>query len=105
MNNSICRSHKKTLYELVYGDKPCGNCSLIDELFSWGIYNEEDIPETIEIADFEDSVEDLDNDIEFNNGRNIYLLFIIFNSIINNIFFRSSSRYLYGNNINIKFFC
>jgi hypothetical protein len=33
MNNSICRSHKKTLYELVYGNKPHGNCSLIDELF------------------------------------------------------------------------
>ena len=34
MNNSWCRSHKKTPYELVYGDKPRGNCILIDDLFA-----------------------------------------------------------------------
>ncbi|CAG8842627.1 21712_t:CDS:1, partial [Racocetra persica] len=32
MNNSWCHAHKKTPYELVYGDKPCGNCTLINEL-------------------------------------------------------------------------
>ncbi|CAG8784085.1 17685_t:CDS:2, partial [Rhizophagus irregularis] len=57
MNNSWCRSHKKTPYELVYGDKPRGNCTLIDELFAKNIYNEEDIPDTIQIYD---SIEDLD---------------------------------------------
>jgi hypothetical protein len=60
MNNSWCRSHKKTPYELVYGDKPRGNCTLIDELFAKNIYNEEDIPDTIQIYD---SIEDLDSDI------------------------------------------
>ena len=63
---------------MVYSDKPRGNCNLIDELFTRGIYNEEDIPETIEIADFEDSV-DLDNDIDLNDGKkSLLLLFIIF---------------------------
>ncbi|CAB5215589.1 unnamed protein product [Rhizophagus irregularis] len=60
MNNSWCRSHKKTPYELVYGDKPRGNCTLIDELFAKNICNEEDIPDTIQIYD---SIEDLDSDI------------------------------------------
>ncbi|CAB4383228.1 unnamed protein product [Rhizophagus irregularis] len=54
------RSHKKTPYELVYCDKPRGNCTLIDELFAKNIYNEEDIPDTIQIYD---SIEDLDSDI------------------------------------------
>ncbi len=49
MNQSYCRSHKKTPFELVYGDKPRENCTLIDELFQKNIYNEEDIPETIQI--------------------------------------------------------
>ncbi|CAB4400305.1 unnamed protein product [Rhizophagus irregularis] len=60
MNNSWCQSHKKTLYELVYGDKSRGNCTLIDELFAKNIYNEKDIPDTIQIYD---SIEDLDSDI------------------------------------------
>ncbi|RIA94580.1 hypothetical protein C1645_817863 [Glomus cerebriforme] len=59
---------KKTSYELVYSDKPCGGCSLIDELFTQDIHNEEDIPETIQIADFENSNENLDNDIDFNEN-------------------------------------
>ena len=49
MNQSYCRSHKKTPFELMYGDKPYRNCTLIDELFQKNIYNEEDIPETIQI--------------------------------------------------------
>ncbi len=60
MNHSWCRSHKKTPYELVYGSKPRGNCTLIDELFAKNIYNEEDIPNTIQIYD---SIEDLDSDM------------------------------------------
>ncbi|RIA83153.1 hypothetical protein C1645_834219 [Glomus cerebriforme] len=51
-------------YELIYGDKPHSGCSLINELFTRSIYNEEDIPKTIQIADFENSAEDLDNNIE-----------------------------------------
>ena len=65
MNNSVCRSHKKILYELVYGDKPHRNYSLIDELFIWGIYDEENIPEMIKI---ENSDENLDDDFDFNEN-------------------------------------
>ena len=74
MNNSICRSHKKTPYELVYGDKPRGNCSLIDELFDKGIYDEEDIPGTIEIANIE-PIQNLDGDVVDKNwiGKKFYL--------------------------------
>ncbi|CAB4383394.1 unnamed protein product [Rhizophagus irregularis] len=60
MNNSWCRSHKKTLYELVYSNKPRENCTLIDELFAKNIYNEEDISDTIQIYN---SIEDLDSNI------------------------------------------
>ena len=60
MNNSWCRSHKKTPYELVYRDKPRGNCTLVDELFAKNIYNEEDIPDTIQVFD---CIENLDDDI------------------------------------------
>ncbi len=74
MNQSYCRSHKKTPFELVYGDKPHRNCTLIDELFQKNIYNEEDIPEKIQI---QNSIEDLDNDMIFKQGKN--LLFFNFN--------------------------
>ncbi|GES98738.1 KRAB-A domain-containing protein 2-like [Rhizophagus clarus] len=60
MNSSWCRSHKKTPYELVYRDKPHGNDTLVDELFAKNIYDEENIPDTIQIFD---SIENLDNDI------------------------------------------
>ncbi len=84
MNNSVCRSHKKTPYELVFGDKLRGTCNLIDELFTRGIYDEENIPETIKIVDFEDSNENLDNDFDFNEnllGKKLFLL-LMFNLII-----------------------
>src|SRR6266496_422398 len=84
MNNSVCRSHKKMPYELVFGDKPRETCNLIDELFTRGIYDEENIPETIKIVDFEDSNKNLDNDFDFNKnllGKKLFLL-IIFNLII-----------------------
>jgi hypothetical protein len=68
MNNSFCRSHKKTPYELVYGNKPRGDCSLVDELFARGIYNEEEIPETIKIADIEDPIQSLDDDFIINEN-------------------------------------
>ncbi|CAB5395555.1 unnamed protein product [Rhizophagus irregularis] len=54
--------------KIVYGDKPCGNCSLIDKLFARGIYDEENISEIIKIADFESSDENLDNDFDFNEN-------------------------------------
>ncbi|GES75221.1 KRAB-A domain-containing protein 2-like [Rhizophagus clarus] len=63
MNHSYCRSHKKTPYELVFGDKPHGGCTLIEDLFSKGIYDEENIPETVTIKDFEYSAENLDDDM------------------------------------------
>ena len=63
MNNSWCRSHKKTLYKLVYGDKPRGNCTLIDDLYAKNIRDEEDIPDTIQILD--NYVENLDDDMIF----------------------------------------
>ena len=85
MNNSICRSHKKTPYELVYGDKPRGNCSLVNELFIRGICDEENIPETIKIVDLEESIQNLDDDIILDENwlsKNILLYFyqyLIFN--------------------------
>ena len=47
INHSYCYSHKKTPYELVYGDKPHRVSTLIEDLFGKGIYDEENIPETI----------------------------------------------------------
>ncbi|CAG8780725.1 14212_t:CDS:1, partial [Cetraspora pellucida] len=61
MNNSKCYAHKKTLYELVYGDKLRGNCTLIDELYANNIHNEEEIPNTIEIQ--MDNIINLDDDM------------------------------------------
>ena len=63
MNHSYCRSHKKTPYELVYGDKPHGGCTLIEDLFGKGIYDEENIPETIKINDYDYLDENLDDDL------------------------------------------
>ncbi|CAG8464984.1 6665_t:CDS:2 [Diversispora eburnea] len=37
------QAHKKTPYELVYGDKPRGNSTLIEDLFQKKIYDEENI--------------------------------------------------------------
>ena len=71
MNHSYCCSHKKTPYELVYGDKPHGNCTLIEDLFSKGIYDEENIPETIKIDDHEYSDENLDDDITNEQGKQV----------------------------------
>ncbi|CAG8752715.1 10541_t:CDS:2, partial [Gigaspora rosea] len=62
MNNSWCRSHKKTPYELVYGYKPCGNSTLVNELYDKKIYNEEDIPDTVQI-EIDDTL-NLDDDME-----------------------------------------
>src|SRR5436190_18165948 len=75
MNQSYCRSHKKTPYELVYGDKPRGNCTLIDELFSRNIYDEENIPETIKIDGLEDINENLDDDMINEQGINFNYFF------------------------------
>src|SRR6266487_2339324 len=72
MNNSWCRSHKKTPYELVYGDMPRGNNTLVSELLKNGICNEEEIPDTIDIQS--DYITNLDEDME---GK-FYFLFILF---------------------------
>jgi hypothetical protein len=74
MNNSWCRSHKKTPYELVYGDKPRGNCTLIDELYAKEIYDEENIPDTIQIFD---NCENLDNDIVFGQDKGLPFLSLL----------------------------
>ncbi|CAG8671202.1 1616_t:CDS:1, partial [Ambispora gerdemannii] len=55
-------SHKKTSYELVYGNKFYDNCSLINDLFEQHIFNEEDIPSTINIKQ-DDESKNLDNDL------------------------------------------
>ena len=73
MNHSYCRSHKKTPYELVYGDKPQGNSTLIEELFNKNIYDEEEIPNTIKINDCkEDLIEFLDDDMVDDQGINFF---------------------------------
>ena len=77
MNNSWCRSHKKTPYELVYGDKPRSNCTLIDELFAKNIYDEEDIPNTIQIPD---GIENLDEDMVDDLQGKIFIILKKFNN-------------------------
>lgn len=83
MNNSWCRSHKKTPYELVYGDKPRGNCTLVNELYTNNIFDEEEIPDTIEIADADHEI-DLDDDMtgikinQINIKHFIYYKFSLF---------------------------
>ncbi|KAF0555787.1 retrotransposon nucleocapsid protein [Gigaspora margarita] len=65
MNNSYCHSHKKTPYELVYGDKPKANCTLVEELFSRNIRDEEEIPDTIDIQSVNcTEIDDLENTME-----------------------------------------
>ncbi len=68
INNFICRSHKKTSYELIYGNKSCGSYSLINKLFIRDIYDEENILETIKIIDFKNSDKNLDNNFDFNKN-------------------------------------
>jgi hypothetical protein len=48
-------------YELVYGGKPHGNCTLIDDLYARNIYDEENIPNTIQIFDSIENLDDLDD--------------------------------------------
>jgi hypothetical protein len=74
MNHSYCRSHKKTPYELVYGDKPRGNSTLIEELFNKNIYDEENIPNTIKIKDLDDTIENLDDDMIYGQGINFLIV-------------------------------
>ncbi|CAG8638664.1 40573_t:CDS:2, partial [Gigaspora margarita] len=45
MNNSWYKSYKKTSYEIVYSDKPRGNCSLVNKLFANNIFNEKFLSE------------------------------------------------------------
>ncbi|CAG8517005.1 12633_t:CDS:2 [Gigaspora margarita] len=62
MNNSWCRLHKKTPYELVYENKPHSNCTLVNELYTNNIFDEEKIPDTIEISNADYKI-DLDDDM------------------------------------------
>jgi len=68
MNQSYCYFHKKTPFELVYNDKPHGNCTLIDKLFQKNIYDEENIPETIQI---QNSIKNLNDDIVFKQSKKL----------------------------------
>ena len=79
MNNSICWSHKKTPYELIYENKPRENCNLIDELFIKGIYDKENIPKTIKIIDFEELIQNLDDDFDFDISKKISLFIYYLN--------------------------
>ncbi|CAG8703222.1 26165_t:CDS:2, partial [Gigaspora rosea] len=77
MNNSWCRSHKKIPYELVYGYKPRGNSTLVNELYDKQIYNKEDIPDTVQI-EIDDTL-NLDDDMEvlvddMNQNSNLALI-------------------------------
>ncbi|RIA80352.1 hypothetical protein C1645_838860 [Glomus cerebriforme] len=63
MNHSYCHSHKETPFELVYSSKPHGGCTLIENLFNKGIYDKENIPETIRVDDHEYLDENLDDDL------------------------------------------
>ena len=56
---------------MVYGDKPHGNCTLTDELFARNIYDEENIPDTIQVLD---SIENLDNDMVNNLQGKIFFI-------------------------------
>ena len=73
MNQSYCRSHKKTPFKLVYDDKSYKNCILIDELFQKNIYNKEDISGTIQI---QNSMKDLNDNMIFKQSK-IYYYFLI----------------------------
>ncbi len=80
MNNSICRSHKKTPYEFIYGDKSCENCSLIEKLFAKGIYDKEKVLETIKIVDLDDQIQNLNEDfIIEKNWLSKNIIFFLFN--------------------------
>ncbi|KAF0461087.1 retrotransposon nucleocapsid protein [Gigaspora margarita] len=48
-------------WSFVYGDKPRGNCSLVNELFANNIFDEETIPDTIEILNNDET--DLGDDM------------------------------------------
>ncbi|CAG8554704.1 9321_t:CDS:2, partial [Scutellospora calospora] len=96
MNTSWYRSHKKTSYELVYSDKPCSNCTLVNDLFERNILNEEEIPDSIDIQSI--SVINFDNDIseslfqELNDASGINLPNEIYNHLLEKISSMESSQ-------------
>src|SRR5437764_6122447 len=49
----IRRPPRSTLFPYTTLFRSHGGCTLVEELFSKGIYDEENIPETIKISDFE----------------------------------------------------
>ena len=86
MNHLYCHSHKKILYELIYGDKLWEGFTLIEELFNKNIYDEESISKIIKIKDLEDIVENLNDDIIY--GQSINFNKQLFNQS------RTSSRFI-----------
>ncbi|CAG8819996.1 30815_t:CDS:2, partial [Gigaspora margarita] len=65
IKQSIYRLHKKTPYKLVYGDKPQGNCTLVNELYTNNIFNKKEIPDTIKISNADYEIDLDDNMIDF----------------------------------------
>ncbi|CAG8720227.1 18671_t:CDS:2, partial [Racocetra fulgida] len=59
-----------TPFELVYGDTPRSNCTVINKLFEKDIIDEEEILSTIDIQ--ADSIINLDDDMEENPEYSYY---------------------------------
>ncbi|CAG8795539.1 17934_t:CDS:2, partial [Gigaspora margarita] len=53
MNLFVCCATNKRPFELVFGHEPHGNCVLIDQLWSQGVQYEENIPDNIQIEDYD----------------------------------------------------
>ena len=61
INTSESATTKKTPFEVVFGQKPRSHCTVLDELASQGILNEEDLPEgLLQEPDPEPSRSDID---------------------------------------------
>lgn len=66
MNISLCRATNQLPYILVFGTKPRGNCSLVSELWTQGVRDEEDIPKEIGVEEVENNYI---TEIETGNGE------------------------------------
>jgi hypothetical protein len=63
----VCTATKQTPYQLVFGQAPRSNLALVDLLFSLGIHDEEELPDSIIVdAGSDQSIED-------NGERAIYI--------------------------------
>ncbi|KAF0484327.1 retrotransposon nucleocapsid protein [Gigaspora margarita] len=61
MSLSVCCATNKRPFELVFGYEPRGNCVLIDQLWSQGVRYKENIPDDVQIEDYDD--------IQFNDNK------------------------------------